>query len=137
MTREFANATALLIDWLRIQYAAREDAVLANVVVGATVPPTRTGSAPLVVVRRSGGVAELVRDRPRLDFMHWHSTEFKASAAAAITRALVLYTLPGQVLDGHTIYKTSEFSGPLPYPDPAGSNIPIVMLSVEIPIRIL
>ena len=129
----FANAPALLITWLRLQPG------LAGVTVAGAVPPSRaTGSAPLVVVRRSGGVAERpVRDRPRLDFLCWHTTEYDASALAAIVRSLVHYTLPGQVLGGHTVYKPIEFSGPGLYPDPAGSNVPVVMFTEEIPIRVL
>lgn len=138
MSPEFANAPALIIDWLRTQYAALADPLLDDVTVGASVPPTRTDATPLVVVRRSGGIASRpVLDRPRLDFMHWHQTEFKASAIAAITRSLVLYELPGEVLGGHTLYSPTELSGPIPYPDPAGSAIPIVMFTMEIPIRVV
>ena len=135
----FANAPALLVDYLRPALAASPDPLLAGVLVLVTVPPTRSSSAPpLLVIRRSGGPAEYpVRDRPRLDFMAWHETEFKASHLAAAVRSLLLYDLPGQVINGHVCYRPAEFSGPLPYPDPAGSSVPIVMFTVEIPIRVL
>jgi hypothetical protein len=133
MTPTFANVPALVITWLRLQSA------LSGVTIAAAVPSARkTGDGPLVVVRRSGGVAERpLLDRPRLDFLCWHDTEYDASGLAADIRSLLLYDLPGQVLSGHTIYKPSEFSGPALYPDPAGSNAPIVMLTMEIPVRVL
>lgn len=137
MNRQFANVPALLIDWLRTQYAARGDAVAQGVLIAAAVPPGRTAdSGPLIVVRRAGGVARLVRDRARIDFLHWHGTEYDASALASITRALVLYALPGCVLGGHTVYRTVEVAGPAPYPDPAGSSLPIIMFTAEVPVRI-
>lgn len=138
MSPQFANPQALLVSWLRTQFAASDDELLAGVVVGAAVPATRTSaSGPLLVVRRSGGVAKRpVLDRPRIDFMHWHATEFQATGFANLTRAFLLYDLPGQVVDGHTVYRPVEFAGPAPYPDPAGSIVPIVMFTMEIPVRV-
>jgi hypothetical protein len=139
MSPYFANAPALLIDWLRDELAGAGLDYLEGVVVGGTVPPERDpwASSPLLVVRRSGGVAQTpIRDRPRLDFLHWHSTEYLASNFANVTRALLLFELPGAVLDEHTIYRPTEFAGPSLYPDPAGSSVPIVMYSLEVPIRV-
>jgi len=139
MTGIFANAQALLIDFLRAGLMLRTDEVLRGVVVGQKVPATReSGGPPLIVVRRSGGPADLpVLDLPRLDFMHWHTSEFKAQAVASITRKMVLFDLRGRVLGGHTIYRVREFSGPTQYQDPAGSNIPIVIFTAEISIRVI
>lgn len=134
----FANAQAVLVDYLRPKIAALGDPVLDGLIVGTQVPATRAlDGPPLLVIRRSGGPATPpVLDRPRLDFMVWHTTEYKAAAVAAIVRALLLYDLPGQVHDGHTVYRPSEFAGPSQYPDPAGSSTPIVMFSLEVPIRL-
>jgi hypothetical protein len=139
MTPTFANAQAVLVNYLRPALAALVDPVLSGLIVGTTVPPLRdSGSPPLLVVRRSGGVAEPpVLDRPRLDFLCWSTTEFKATAIANITRGLLLYDLPGRVVDGFTCYQPVEFSGPLPYPDPAGSAVPICMFTIEVKIRVL
>jgi hypothetical protein len=135
----FANAQALIITYLRGALASRNDAVLSGLIIGASVPPSRAiGSSPLLVVRRSGGPAKTpVQDRPRLDFLCWAATEYKATAIANIIRSLLLYDLPGQVIDGHTVYKPAEFAGPSSYPDPAGSAVPVVMMTLEIPIRVI
>lgn len=134
----FGNAQALLIDWLRPILTAHPDPVLSGIVLGVTVPASRSASGPpLLVVRRSGGPAQWpVLDLPRLDFMCWHTTEFKATAVANIVRALVMYDLRGQVVDGHNFYRVVEFQGPLPFPDPAGSPTPIVMFTAELRIRV-
>jgi len=134
---DIADAAALIIDWLRGVLLTVDDDVLDDVTVAGKVPPTRTSHGPLVVVRRSGGVlARPILDKPRLDFMCWHETEYKARALAAIVRGMVMFELSGEVLDSHTVYQPVEFSGPSLYPDPAGSDIPIVMFSAEIPVRI-
>jgi hypothetical protein len=136
---EFGNAPALLVSWLRDELELRSDEVLAGVIVGGTVPPKRDhlSAPPLVVVRRSGGIATWpVLDRPRLDFLHWHKTEFQATALANITRELLLYGLRGSIVDDHTIYQPVEFAGPGLYPDPAGSDVSVVMYSLEVPIRV-
>jgi hypothetical protein len=114
------------------------DAALAGVTVGARVPASRTAdSDPLVVVRRSGGLAQPpVLDRPRLDFMSWHQSDYLAMALASKVRALLLHDLKGQVVNGHTFYRVSEFAGPALYPDPAGSAVPIVMFTLETPVRV-
>jgi hypothetical protein len=134
----FANAQAILVDYLRDTLATLDDPDLTGLVIGARVPATRTlDGPPLLVVRRSGGPAvPPVLDRPRLDIMVWHATEYQATAVASVVRGLLLYDLPGQVHNGHTIYQPTEFSGPSPYPDPAGSSTPIVMFTLEVPIRV-
>lgn len=139
MTPTFADAQALLIDYLRPALAALVDPVLSGLIVGASVPPSRaSGSPPLLVVRRSGGPAETpILDRPRLDLMIWHETGFKATAVANIVRSLLLFDLPGQVIDGFTVYRPAEFAGPTAYPDPAGSSVPICMFTIEVKIRVL
>ena len=135
----FANAQAILVDYLRPTLAGLTDPVLSGLIVGTKVPATRTlDGPPLLVVRRSGGPAETpILDRPRLDFLVWHETEFRATAVANIVRSLLLYDLPGQVHDDHVVYRPVEFSGPTAYPDPAGSATPIVMFTVEVRIRVL
>lgn len=138
MTPTFANVQGLLVGWLRAQLAASSDPVAAGVVVGAAVPATRdAGSGPLIVVRRFGGVADGVAvDRARLDLLHWHQTEYKATQLANLTRQLVLYELAGTVIEGHVVYRPVEMAGPALYPDPAGSTVPIVMYSIEVPVRV-
>lgn len=136
MSPIFANAQELLIDYLRAEFALRSDPVLDGVVVGEGVPPDRPER--LVVVRRSGGPAEWpIWDLPRIDFMHWASTEYEAQAMANVTRALIMYDVKGRVLGGHTIHRVREFSGPVKYQDPAGSAVPIVMFTTEIAIRVI
>lgn len=142
--RIYADPAALVITWLR-EAVADEQALESGVsecwdglAISNRVPPTRDAdSDPLLVVRRSGGLAgSLVQDRPRLDFMSWGKTEYLATALANKIRALCLHDLKGSVIQGHTIYRVSEFAGPLPYPDPAGSAVPIVMFTLEIPVRV-
>ena len=119
----FANAVDVLLKYLR---PARSD-----VTFGTGVGTDR----PLVQLRRVGGVAERVTDRPRVDLLVWHTSEFKAQGLAQELRSLLLFDLPGQVVDGHTVYDLTEFSGPSAFPDPAGSDQPIVLFTVEIGIR--
>lgn len=125
----FANAVDVLLKYLR---PARPDMTF-----GTTVPVTRDATSPtgLVVLRRIGGTADRVTDRPRVDLLVWHSTEFKAQQLAQQLRSLLLFDLPGQIVDGHVVYDVTEFSGPTAFPDPAGSSQPIVLFTVEIGIR--
>lgn len=134
----FANAQDIAITYLRAALADRDEDVAQGAAVSATVPTTRTGTetTPLVVVRRVGGLTDgRVVDVPRLDFMVWHATEFKAERLAQIVRSLVLFDLPGQVVNGHTVYGVTEFSGPAQFPDPAGSAAPIYLFTAEPQIR--
>lgn len=133
----YANVVKLLIDWLREEVSANPS--LEGVAVGDRVPPGWTIEAgPLLVIRRSGGVASPpVMDRPRVDFIVRHQDEFNATALANVVRALVVHELKGRVLDGHTVYRVVEFIGPQQYQDPQGNPVPLVMFTEELTLRVL
>lgn len=125
----FPNAVDVLLTYLR--------ATAPSTVFGATVPVSRDSTAPtaLVVLRRVGGVSTRVTDNARVDVLVWHSSEFKAMALAQTVRGLLLFDLPGRVVDDHPVYAVTEFTGPAGYPDPAGSAQPIVLFTIEVAIR--
>lgn len=134
----FPNAQDVALKYLRTALPERDEPEAQDVDVSTKVPTSREGTAaePLVVVRRVGGLTDgRVSDVPRLDFMVWHSSEFKAERLAQIVRSLVLFDLPGRVVDGHTVYGVTEFSGPAQFPDPAGSSAPIYLFTAEPQIR--
>lgn len=126
---EIADAQKVICQYLR---------TVTTVTVGGKVPTTRTlDSGPLVVVRRSGGTfSRPIRDKAQVDILVWHTSEALAMELANSLRSFMWFSMSGQVIDGHTIYKPSEVSGPQFYPDPAGATVPIVMFSMEIPIRV-
>jgi hypothetical protein len=138
MSPTFANVQELLITWLRTELALQTDPLEHDALVAEDVPPGWAGSPALVVVRRSGGPAEWpVIDLPRVDFLCRADTEYNAQKLAATVRGLIVYTLKGCILQGRTVYRIREFSGPTRYPDPAGSPVPLVMFTEEIRIRVV
>jgi hypothetical protein len=120
----YANAVDVLLKYLRPADPGTE--------FGTTLD----GSSPsFVALRRVGGVAERVTDRPRIDLLIRQTSEFKAQELAQTLRQLLLFDLPGRTVDGHTVYDVTEFAGPTAYPDPAGSDLPVVLLTLEVGIR--
>lgn len=107
--------------------------------VADEVPVTRqAGGPPLIVLRRSGGVASRFRDEPRIDWLCWAGTKYQALRLAGWAREQS-DALHGTSLTSergtHAVSVLSEFAGPQPYPDPAGAAVPIAMFTHEYAIR--
>lgn len=69
------------------------------------------------VIRTGGPRSTMVTDGAQLTFLSWSTDETEAAADAQQVRAFV-NALPGEQLDGHTVYRVEEFSGPSFDPDP-------------------
>jgi hypothetical protein len=102
--------------------------------VGSVVPPERP--TQFIVVQRVGGVRRnLVTDAATLTVECWAEPEHPENAhdLAQYARA-VLHTMPGQVIDGVTVYKVDEIAGPAYLPDPA-SDQPRYSFTVSVTVR--
>lgn len=108
----FADIEALLAGWLRDRL---------TVPVGNKVPNPRPDS--FVTVQRHGGIrATVVTDAPQVGVECWAVTDAQAHDLAQTARAELLYRLPGQILDSHTVYRVDEFAGPQNLPDPISAQ---------------
>ena len=109
----FPDIEALLTTWLRAQ--------LGDVAVGNKVPNPRPDR--FVLVQRHGGVrSTVVTDAAQVGLECWAGRDYEAHDLLQRCRSLLLYRLPGQILDGHTIYRVDEFGGPSNLPDPASAS---------------
>lgn len=108
----FPDASKLIADRLRT--------VLATVAVGTKVPNPRV--VPFVLVRRLGGVRRnLVTDEPLISLECWDADDAAAQNLAQLARAH-MGALQGVVLDGTTVYRVDEISGPQDLPDPLSAQ---------------
>lgn len=128
----FPDVEALLATWLRARLAERG----RPVPVGNKVPNPRPKS--FVTVRRHGGArSSIVTDVPQVGVECWAESDGDAHDLAQLVRAL-LHSLPGQTLDGYTVYRLpadqDEFAGPANLPDPV-SEQPRYVFDMPIPIR--
>lgn len=106
----FPDVEALLCTWLRTE--------LGDIPVGNKVPNPRPD--PFVLVQRHGGIRNtVVTDAAQVGLECWAVHDYEAHDLLQRCRALLLYRLPGQILDGHTVYRVDEFAGPSNLPDPA------------------
>ncbi len=117
----FPDAEALAVTYLRSR--------LPGVGVHVKVPSTRPSK--FIHVRRSGGLAYQLTDRPRLDIYTWAGTDEEAKDLAQLARAH-LGDIRG-VRSGHSVTAVSEFAGLSPAPDQSGT--PRWFFAVEITIR--
>jgi hypothetical protein len=126
----YPDAELITVNYLRAAFATRSETYAAGVRVGTVT--TNPLVPPLIVIRRSGGIAEFPRDRPRVDATVWHTSDSAAQNLAQLTRGL-LHAMRG-VVGGTTVYRVEDFTGPIPIPDP-DTGTPRWLLSVELSIR--
>lgn len=120
----FGDIEALLCGWLRAQL---------DVPVASKVPHPRPRT--FVLVQRHGGIrANVVTDAPQIGVEVWAETDADAHDLAQVARSALLYRLPGQVIDGHTVYRITEIGGPSHLPDPV-SNQPRYVFELQVFIR--
>lgn len=89
-------------------------------------------AAPVVTVRRVGGIGAVVLDAPRVDLSVWHVDEAKAADLALLCRAYMLgiVGVHGTV----SVTRVAEFSGPFLAWD-ADRNLPRYLLTFEVGVR--
>ena len=104
---------------------------LLGVPVVTRVPDPRP--PVFVQVRRVGGTAELVWDRPRLDVFAWAGSDEAAHDLGMAARA-ALHDLQGTSALGVPCYQASEFLGPRRADDEA-TGTPRVWLTVDLSLR--
>ena len=105
---------------------------LLGVPVLTRVPAPRP--AAFVQVRRVGGPAELVWDRPRLDVFAWGADD-EAAYDLAMTARAALHDLQGTTDLGVACYRVTEFLGPRRADDEV-TGTPRVWLTVDLSLRI-
>lgn len=120
----YPDVEALVAAWLRSILTAP---------VGNKVPNPRPEQ--FVLLQRHGGIrATVVTDAPQVGIECWAPTDGQAHDLAQTCRAQLLYALPGEVLDGHAVYRVDEFGGPSNLPDPASTS-PRYVAEFQIHIR--
>ena len=105
---------------------------LLGVPVVTRVPDPRP--AAFVQVRRVGGAAELVWDRPRIDVFAWGTDDAAAYDLAMAARA-VLHDLQGTTDLGVACYRVQELLGPRRADDEV-TGAPRVWLTVDLSLRV-
>ncbi|MEV0608127.1 hypothetical protein AB0I61_17350 [Polymorphospora rubra] len=116
-----ADAEALVVIYLKSR--------IANVRVVNRVPADRP--ARFLSVRRSGGLADHVVDRPRLDVYAWGTDDDDARDLAAAARAEIGGIRGNR--DGWQVTGVEEFAGLSPAPDQSGQAR--WFFSIEITVR--
>lgn len=127
------DPVTLAITYLRTAFAALDAGNYPNaqgVTVSARVPDDRP--VPCVRVQREGGTMSQLHDVGRLMVESWHDRDDKAADLCGITRDL-LRIMPG-VVDGWTIHRVEEITGPTALSDPI-SDSPRYFTVVELTIR--
>lgn len=119
----FPDVQLLVVDYLRPILAGLDPVVEAHV----KVPKTRPSR--FVTVRRSGGIASGVLDRPLVDIFTWAPTDEEAHDLAIKVVQPYLALLPAQD-GGRQVKSIGSFAGLSPAPDP--SSVPRWTFSVEI-----
>lgn len=121
----FPDVEALLSTWLRAQLDGPQ--------VGNKLPNPRPD--PFVLVQRHGGIRNtVVTDAAQMGLECWAGTDAQAHDLLQRCRALLLYRLPGQILDGHTVYRVDEMGGPSNLPDPT-SSMPRWVMELQVHVR--
>lgn len=106
----FPDVEALLCTWLRTHLPA-------TATVGNKLPNPRP--APFVLVQRHGGTRHtVVTDAAQIGLECWAVHDYEAHDLLQQCRWLLLYCLPGRILDGHVVYRVDEMGGPSNLPDP-------------------
>lgn len=121
----FPDVEALLTAWLRGQ--------LTGVTVGNKLPNPRPD--PFVLIQRHGGLRQtVVTDAAQVGLECWAGRDYEAHDLLQQCRALLLYRLPGQILDGHTVYRVDEMGGPSNLPD-STSSMPRWVMELQVHVR--
>lgn len=117
----FPDAEAIVVTFLRSR--------LTGTAIHVRVPTSRPPK--FIQVRRSGGTAYQLVDRPRIDIYAWAGSDEEAKDLAQLARAH-LGDIRG-VRSGHSVTAVTDFAGLSPAPDQSGQ--PRWFFSVEITIR--
>jgi len=121
----FPDIEELLCTWLRTE--------LGDIPVGNKMPNPRPD--PFVLIQRHGGVRQtVVTDAAQVGLECWAGRDYEAHDLLQRCRALLLYRLPGQILDGHTVYRVDEMGGPSNLPDPT-SSMPRWVMELQVHVR--
>lgn len=121
----FPDVEALLTAWLRGQ--------LTGVTVGNKLPNPRPD--PFVLIQRHGGVRQtVVTDAAQVGLECWAGRDYEAHDLLQQCRSLLLYQIPGQILDGHTVYRVDEMGGPSNLPD-STSSMPRWVMELQVHVR--
>ncbi|TMS00189.1 hypothetical protein [Nonomuraea basaltis] len=118
----YPDAEDLLIDYLQ---------PIVGVPVRTRVPRTRPDV--WLHVRRSGGVDDVVRDRPRLDVFAW-APDDGATRDLLTTARSAIHDLKGTTLLGVTCYQVEEFLGPT-RADDRETGTPRMWMTVQLSLR--
>jgi hypothetical protein len=120
------------LDYLRDQFAIRDDAFADGLTLGSYIPDTRP-ALPFIWLRRVGGFKTgRATDRARLDCHVYHQDEAQAHDLTQLTRGLIL---AWPYIDGTVAKGASEFSGPGPVPDDLWPEAARWYFTVEITLR--
>lgn len=117
----YPDAQQVTVEYLR--------PLISPATIGVRVPSPRPST--FVTVRRVGGVAEQLFDRPRLDLFAWAGSDAAAYDLLMQLRRH-LAAMPG-LRNGVRVTQVAEFSGPIPAPDE--SNQPRWLVTYEISLR--
>lgn len=103
-----------------------------DVQAGTKVPNPRP--TEFVLARRTGGPRlNLVADDAQISIECWAATDEAAHDLAQRARSVV-HAMRGTVVDGVTVYRVAEFTGPQDLPDPI-SHQPRYVFTVSIAMR--
>lgn len=107
----FPDAVLIVTAWLRSELELDGEPVP----VVTLVPDPRPDR--FVIIYRTGGVRrDLVTDLAQVTVEAWGADEKAAHDLAQHARALV-HAMPGEVIDGTTVYRVDELAGPALLPD--------------------
>ena len=118
----YPDAEDLLIDYLK---------PIVGVPVRIRVPRERP--AAWLQVRRSGGVDDVVRDRPRIDVFAWGADDGATHDLLATVRSAI-HALHGTTLLGPACYGVEEFLGPT-RADDRETGTPRMWMTVQLSLR--
>lgn len=120
----YPDAEDLLIGYLK---------PIVDVPVRTRVPRDRSDLVRWVQVRRTGGVEDIARDRPRIDVFAWGSDEDDAHDLCMTARS-ALHALEGTTLLGPACYGVEEFLGPT-RSDDRETGTPRMWMTVQLSLR--
>lgn len=108
---------------------------------GFTAVTATTGTKPatfpaeFVHVTRTGGVSDLVIDRPQITLETYAKKGSRAVAVAQLARGLLHRAAREGVLGTLTVYGLTEFSGPYSDPDPNAPAFTRYSATIQLAVR--